>query len=174
MAHKRLQSPLSHRPDPQKRNPKYCGNYTEPFISQKSISLWRVEQHQTIHVYTTGHSRKAGKSEDWDVSLYVSSKSSNTLMGKSWLSLVPFIYFFIKFLLPFCFLLPCFAFLFRSILNQVQTEGLKFWIQLCNKAVICPFLPNKAFLVTWKGSVLIYIFSSTLKLAVPTSKKKYF
>lgn len=136
----------------------------------RKASLWRVEQHQTIHVYTTGHDRKAGKSEDWDVSQYISSKSSNTGF-----SLLPFIYFFLK---SSCylsvFLLPCFAFLCSSILNQVQTEGLEFWIQLCNKAVICPFLLNKAFLVTWEGSILIYIFSSTLKLAVPTSKKKYF
>lgn len=141
----------------------------------RKASLWRVEQHQTIHIYTTGHDRKAGKSEDWDVSQYVSSKSSNTFMGKSWLFSSPLYLFFLK---SSCylsvFLLPCFAFLCSSILNQVQTEGLEFWIQLCNKAVICPFLPNKAFLVTWEGSILIYIFSSTLKLAVPTSKKKYF
>lgn len=75
---------LIRKKKPNKPTPNTVVIIQNPSFHRKA-SLWRVEQHQTIHVYATGHDRKDGKSEDWDIGLYISSQSSNTFMGKSWL-----------------------------------------------------------------------------------------
>lgn len=154
-----ISSPL---PAPLHKTKKYYSNYIEHFIPEHFTNYIHstTEKHLSWgwsnirqFMYTTQNDRRDGKIKDWyaEVSLHISSKSSNAFMGKHFSSFLFFffnnnnkVFFFLKkFLwLHFQFLFLCFAFSFHIIqqfpvFKSGSNTRVEFWIQFQNKAIIC-------------------------------------